>query len=159
MNTRRFKLLIAALFSLCALVSVRAQQPVSAANTISSGLLIQSAVTSNLPTPIYIDCSKQQNMTLQLETAWSVIVTPGGSSTLTNLVFTLCPSADGVGYDTNQTVSITQKDYGAAGAKQTLVTNLNAQGLKGYFIISIANNHATGVATNTIKQHIKIGAP
>lgn len=144
--------------ALLATITVQAQIPTAAANTIYSNFLIPAGVTTNLPSPYFIDCSKQQNMAIQSEASWSIIATPAG--TLTNLVFTLAPTVDGVKMDTNQSKFISQSDLnGPAGSINVLATNLNAQGLKGYFLIAIQNNHATGVATNTLKQFIKISAP
>jgi hypothetical protein len=137
-------------------------QPVPSYSTqsIPVPLVIPAATTTNLVTPLLIDTKKLQNVALMMGTTWS---TAGEATGNTNLIYTLAPTVDGVNMDTNRTITITAYNNTVAGTVSYTRTNLQANGLSGWYIIKVVNNSAAGVATNQpssgMVQSIKIGAP
>lgn len=142
------------LFAVALPQNATAQVPAYSASGFNSLPNIPANTTSNLASPAYIDCSRSQIVGLQIQDSWSV----SGSGTLTNAIYTLAPSLDGVTMDTNQmAVSIT-----AFERKQTgnyYITNWNCGSVQGYFITAIQNTHATGILTNSYQTGQKISSP
>jgi len=154
-----------AFLALCLCASVaKAQVPTYSPATITMPATIAAATTTNLATPLFIDAGKQDKVKFVMANSWSVA---GESTGNTNLLYTLAPTVDGTIYSTNETVTLASYNRSAtAGQLNVSSTNLNANGAKGWFIIRIVNNGATGVCTNgtgssnqAFSYGIKISAP
>ena len=125
------------------------QLPQVAANMTTN--LISSTNT------VLLYSGKQQNLAMEFDTAFSVA---GDAAGLTNAIYKLAPTIDGVTFDTNNAVTVTSLyEQATAGQVQRWSTNLNTAGRMGWVIYSIQNTHATGVLTNSVKTLQKIGWP
>jgi hypothetical protein len=148
---------IAALLAMVSLTA-SAQTPAYNSSGVGGPLLIPAATTTNLATPIYIDCSRSQLIGLQADVSWS---TAGESTGNTNLIYTAGPSINGVTYSTNeaQITFVAYNRQGTVGLQTHSVTNVNIGSYQGYYVYKIANNSAVGIATNTLSAGNKISSP
>jgi hypothetical protein len=133
-----------------------AQSPTFDSVTVSVPSTLAAGVTTNLATPLFVDCSKQNVQAFELSSTWSTAGEPTGQ---TNLTYTLCPSVSGVRFDTNHSVSLVAANWSAIGVTNTTVTNLTANGIRGWYITKIVNSSAGGIATNQFRYSTKISAP
>lgn len=148
--------------ALLATVSVNAQ-PTPAYTPVSVTIpIVQANMTTNLvlsTNALFIYAGKQHDVALEFDCQWCAPLGLAGS--VTNALFTLCPTVDGVTYDTNNTIpfSVYQSQI-AVNTMNRSGTNLNAHGYLGYYITSIQNTSAAGILSNSvIKYGSKIGAP
>lgn len=139
------KILFAVILSLACAVGAYAQTPTYAAQSVSVPNVAEGGTSNALA--LVIDCRKQQQLTLQFTV----------NSGVTNEVYRLGASVDGLSYDTNHWV------IGLSGATSTTtLTNLNTLGF-GYVRVDSAFNPGGSpgslTATNTLKYGLKISAP
>ncbi len=147
-------------------VSALGQMPTYSPTTVGGLPATLAAVTqTNFPAGSrpFIDASKQQTVAFMMYNSWS---TAGESTGNTNALYILAPSIDGVIADTNKTVTLASYNRAAtAGVPSPSSTNLSANGIKGWFIMSQTNGSAAGVLTNgtgssaALTYSTKISAP
>lgn len=162
MKTKLFTLLLTAA-ALLATPIVKAQPvPSYSTGTLSPSLpaTLAAGTTTNFAVPPFIDCSKEQNVAVMMGNSWSTAGEPTGS---TNILYTLAPTVDGSHYDTNKTITLASYNrQGTAGVTSYSLTNLTANGIKGWYVIRAVNNSAGGVVTNNSDAFVyglKLGAP
>jgi len=137
--------------------SAKAQVPSYSPVQLGVPATIAAATTTNFASPIFIDASHQDKVAFQFRTIWG---TAGESTGNTNLLFKLAPTVDGLTFDTNKSVTLASYNRAATAIFTNIeTTNLNANGLMGWYIYQEVNNSAGGAATNTLKYGLKMSAP
>lgn len=149
---KKISLLVLSIIALA--VSVKAQVPVGALCSPLAFGPLAAASTTNFVTPLLITASKQGFTGVQFTLSMSA----AGASVATNAAFWLAPTCDGITYDTNHPSIISLPTLGTS--TNTWITNLNSQGIFGWFVYAAQNTHSAAVATNRGSQFVqKISAP
>ncbi len=152
-----FALALIASLSLFIVAACQGQVPTFNYTAAGGPRLIPAATTTNLASPVYIDCSRSQILGLSCSANWS---TAGEFTGNTNLIYSAGPSLDGITYSTNENViSFVAYNRAAAGGNSITMTNVNVGAYQGYYVFKIVNNSAAGVATNTLTYGQKISSP
>lgn len=138
--------------ALLATVSVKAQVPTYASQTIAtSPATLATTVVTNFASPPLIPCGKQQNVFMMFSFNQS------GAST-SNVVYTLTKSVDGIYFDTNQPITVTVASQGTTRVNWS--TNLAVAGVGYLRLDTMANTTALTTMTNFgITYGVKISAP
>ena len=120
--------------------------------TLSTPINVYNSVTTNLASPVVIDCRRQQNVTVE----WTTTLGGAGSSVGG---ITFIPSVDG------STVASSAHNNGffmaiaANGTTAVVVsTNFNVKGIP-YLVGNYITNGNAQIMTNTFKYWVKPNAP
>jgi len=122
---------------------------------------VLAATSSNLPNPVLISVSAQQNLACEI-TPYYVVTNPATQwSSNANVVITMYPTVDLVRPDTNgKAITWTTLVYGTNSATCPVCsTNLNPSGYPGYYITTINNQSQTGTVAVPFIGYNKIGFP
>jgi hypothetical protein len=141
------------------------------------------SIYTNLAGPYFIDATKEQYVALEFDvssgvangtagtsnaifylapavknnTNWAVLTYAASNTVPTNFATTNCVS--GLAFDTNHLLTITVPLSAAAGVPNVFVTNLNGQGIAGWWFIGASNQVKNGLVTNNITVGYKSDAP
>lgn len=150
-NKITMKKIIFAILSLIALPILAQSDYVSIPTTGYMPATQATTVVTNLANPPVIDCSRQQNVSIQFSFNQSAAST-------SNVVFTLQKSIDRLTWDTNQVYTISIPSTGTA--RVDAITNLNVGGARYLRVSRIANDTALTTMTNFgIQYSIKVNSP
>ena len=150
--------LLTAAIAASAQVPANAFQSVSLTNSFVNGTTTYSLGGTGVLAAPYIDCGKQRNV------AFTSTIAGGTTGGVTNIYY-FAPTVDGSHFDTNALDMLAVTNGSAGGGTNTVVKNLNADGLKGFAINSIVTaagggTNATAAITNISQGYgVKISAP
>ena len=144
-------LVFLALVAMCA--SINAQTPTFGVSSVSLPDLA-AATSTNLASPVFIDCRHQQYVTIVLKTLTST--TSGNGS---NVNVTMYPTYDGTKALTNLPAITLSAAVLTANVPAYQSTNLNPASLAGYLVTTVANTQTNGTTTNRIEFPNKTIAP